>query len=306
MDLLQLKYFQVVARLGNVTRAAEELHIAQPSLSITIARLEKSLGVPLFDRQGRRLRLNQFGKIFLKRVEESFSKLEEGKREIKDMAGLEYGSVTVGATASRLLPNLFKGYLMHNPHVKFRLFQVTQQFETQERLMNGEIDLCISSLPLDQLEIHSEPLINEEIFLAVPPEHHLAGRKSIQLKEIADEPFIYMATECELRKMANDFCRQAGFTPNITFESNTAEVICSLVKSGFGNAFIPAYWWGGANTKSLGKLHVDNPICQRTIWLSWVKDRYLSIAARDFRDFVLEYFSKANSIEQIKVSTFGA
>lgn len=300
MDLLQLRYFQVVARLENMTRAAEELHIAQPSLSKTIARLEESVGVPLFERQGRRIRLNQFGKIFLKRVERSINELEEGQREVADLAGLERGSVTVGATTSQHLPHIFREYLTLHPHVKFRFLQVTQHLEIQERLMNGEIDLCISTLPIDQLGIICEPLTIEEIFLAVPPEHRLAGRKSIQLKEVANEPFINQTTECGLREITNDFCQQAGFTPNIAniaLESPTPEVICSLVKAGFGNAFIPAYWWDGINTDSLVKLHIENPTCQRTIWLSWVKEHYLSMAARDFSKFVIEYFSRANGNE---------
>lgn len=132
MELLQLKYFQVVARLENVTRAAEELRIAQPSLSKTIARLEKSVGVPLFERKGKRIRLNQFGKTFLKRVNRSFLELEEGQREITELSGLERGSITVGATTSRLLPSLLSEYLTNHPQVKFRLFQVIHQAEIQK------------------------------------------------------------------------------------------------------------------------------------------------------------------------------
>ncbi len=300
MDLLQLRYFQVVAQLENITRAAEELHIAQPSLSKTLARLEASVGVPLFERQGRRIRLNQFGKTFLKRVARSLNELEEGQREVEDLAGLERGSVTVGATTSPQLPHIFREYLTLHPHVNFRFLQVTQHLEVQERLMNGEIDLCISTLPIDQLGILCEPLKNEEIFLALPPGHRLAGRKSIQLKEVADEPFIRQTTEYGLREITDDFCQEAGFTPNIAniaFESTSPEVICSLVKAGFGNAFIPAYWWDSINTDSLVKLHIENPTCQRTIWLSWVRSHYLSVAARDFSKFVMEYFSRASNNE---------
>ncbi len=300
MDLLQLRYFQVVAQLENITRAAEELHIAQPSLSKTLARLEASVGVPLFERQGRRIRLNQFGKTFLKRVARSLNELEEGQREVEDLAGLERGSVTVGATTSPQLPHIFREYLTLHPHVNFRFLQVTQHLEVQERLMNGEIDLCISTLPIDQLGILCEPLKNEEIFLALPPGHRLAGRKSIQLKEVADEPFIRQTTEYGLREITDDFCQEAGFTPNIAniaFESTSPEVICSLVKAGFGNAFIPAYWWDSINTDSLVKLHIENPTCQRTIWLSWVRAHYLSVAARDFSKFVMEYFSRASNNE---------
>jgi DNA-binding transcriptional LysR family regulator len=294
MDLLQLKYFQVVARLENMTRASRELHIAQPSLSKTIARLEESVGVPLFERQGRRIRLNQFGKIFLKRAEKSFNEFEEGKIELADLAGLEYGSVTVGTTISLQLPHIFKEYLTLHPKVKFRLLQVTQHLEIQERLINGEIDLCITSLPIDHMGIHCEPLMNEEIFLAVSPEHRLSFRKSIELREMINEPFIRQATESGLREITNDFCKLAGFVPNIAniaYEGVTPEIICGFVKEGFGSAFIPAFWWDCINMDSLIKLHIEKPDCQRTIWLSWGKEHYLSLAARDFSKFVIEYFS---------------
>jgi DNA-binding transcriptional LysR family regulator len=288
MQLRQLEYFQVVARLENMTRAAEELHIAQPSLSKMMSRLEEEVGVPLFERYGRkRLRLNQSGKCFLERIRRSFSELEQGLSEAKDMAGLEGGSVVIGATTSRMLPKLFEGYLVKHRHVKFRLYQVTEQSEIQERLLNGNIDLCLSSLPIQQNAIHCDPLMSEEIFLAVPPGHRLSGSDGIKLSEIADEPFIHLTSECGLREITNEFCRQAGFNANIAFESNTAEVICSLVKAGFGNAFIPEYWWGGVNTESLGKLHINNPVCKRTIWLSWVKDRYLSAATQDFKTYLV-------------------
>jgi len=292
MDLLQIKYFRVVARVENVTRAAEELHIAQPSLSKTIARLEESLGVPLFERKGKRIRLNQFGKTFLKRVNRSFQELEEGQRELAELSGFERGSITVGATTSRLLPSLLSEYLTNHPQVKFRLFQVIHQAELQNQLLNGDIDLCISTLPINHLEVHTEPIVTEEIFLAVPDSHRLAGRKSIRLEEIADEPLIYYTTECGLREITNDVCRQAAFTPNIAFECTTPEVICGLVRSGLGSAFLPAFLWESMNTDSIAKLHIEAPVCRRTMWLSWMKNHYLSMAARDFSRFVIDYFSR--------------
>lgn len=292
MDLLQLKYFQTVARLENVTQAAKELHIAQPSLSKTIARLEESVGVPLFERLGRHIRLNQFGKTFLRRVERSFTELENGQREVADLANLNRRSITVGATSSRLLPNLLKEYLTNHSDINFRLLQITRQPEIQERLMSGEIDLGISFLPIDQPEFQCESLTTEEIFLAVSPDHRLAGRNSIKLGEIANNSFISLTTEYGLREITNQFCQQAGFTPQVAFEINSLEVIATLVKAGLGIAFIPACWRKENRTNLPVQLHIESPICKRTIWLSWVKERYMSAAARDFSKFVIEYFAQ--------------
>ncbi|MEN6568140.1 MAG: LysR family transcriptional regulator [Veillonellales bacterium] len=292
MEFLQLKYFQVVARLENVTRAAEELHIAQPSLSKIISRLEKDVGVPLFERRRKRLRLNEYGKSFLRRVERSFNELSEGQRELADLAKLGPGNVTVGATSSRLLPNLLTEYLTKNPHGQFRLLQITNQLEIQERLSNGEIDLCLSFLPIEQPEIYCQPLAIEEIFLAVSPEHPLAERSSIQLANVANESFISLTSECGLREITNDFCRQAGFTPNIAFEINSLDVISSLVKAGLGIAFLPAFWRNANNIDTPVQLRIENPTCQRTIWLAWVKERYMSVATLQFSKFVIEYFAR--------------
>lgn len=291
MELLQLQYFQTVARLENMTRAAEELRIAQPSLSKTISRLEEQVGVPLFERQGKRIRLNQFGSVFLKRVDRCLHELEDGRREIMDLAGREAGSVSVGSATAKLLPNLIREYLTGSPRVKFRLFQVMQHSELQKQLVHGDIDFSISSLPLVQEGIRCEPLIQEEIYLAVPNGHRLAQRKSIKLREIGEDPLINYTAECGLREIMNRLCEEAEFSPNIAFECTTNEITCGLVEAGLGLAFIPEYLWNTENAKPLVQLRIQEPVCRRSIWLSWREDRYLSKAACQFRDFVFDYFS---------------
>jgi DNA-binding transcriptional LysR family regulator len=125
MDLLQLHYFQTVARLEHVTRAAEERRVAQPALSKTIARLEAELGVPLFDRRGRRVALNAGGRAFLRHVHRVFREVEDGRQELADLAGLARGTVTVAATTLRLLPDLLGAFLERHPGGKFLLTQAS-------------------------------------------------------------------------------------------------------------------------------------------------------------------------------------
>jgi DNA-binding transcriptional LysR family regulator len=291
MELQQLKYFQTVARLEHMTRAAEELHITQPSLSITIGRLEDALGVPLFDRYGRQIKLNEYGKIFLKRIERAFSELEEGKREVTDLAGLDYGTVSVASTNQVLLPELLQSFLSMYPQMKFRLFQ-DSILTMQQQLQNGAVDFCISSPLVQGQGISGVPLLEEEIVLAVPMGHRLAGQSSISLNEVVHESFISLKAGYGIRDMTDEFCRQAGFSPNITFEVNEPSLVGNLVKSGLGIAFIPMNAWKESISSSTVRLHIKDPACQRIIGLSWLEERYLSAAAHRFRQFVIDYFTQ--------------
>jgi DNA-binding transcriptional LysR family regulator len=294
MEFLQLKYFQTVARLEHMTKAAEELRIAQPSLSKTIARLEEDLGVPLFDRQGRKIQLNAFGKVFLKRVERAFHELSEGKREIKDLAGLSQETITLAVSIPRILPDLLGSFLNQYPHVRFQQF-LESTSSMKRQLEDAEIEFCISSVPIEGPEIVWEPLMTEEIFLIVPPGHRLAERDSIHLHEVKDESFISMNTGYGFRNLTDEFCREAGFIPHIAFEGDEPGVIGELVRQGLGIAFVPALT-SLRNSDTLSKrLRIIEPRCQRTIGLGWSKRRYLSSTAQQFRQFVIEYFSNISS-----------
>lgn len=293
MDLQQLKYFQTIARLQNMSRAAEELYVAQPSLSRAIARLEEELGAPLFDRLGRQIRLNQLGRVFLHRVEQAFTELEAGKREVADMAGLEQGLVglavlyTVGA---QLLPEILGAFRNDYPSIRFLLFQNAAHTMISQ-LRKGEIDLCISSPKPEQSDIGWAPLRTEEIFLAVSPDHRLAGHNSIYLSEVARDPFISLKREYGLREMTDHFCRQAGFESRITFEGDEIVMVRGLVAAGLGVAFIPALALRNASEPTVSCLHISDFPCQRTIGLAWLQERYLTASVQLFRQFVIAYFA---------------
>jgi DNA-binding transcriptional LysR family regulator len=294
MEFLQLQYFQTVARLEHMTKAAEELRIAQPSLSKTIARLEEDLGVPLFDRNGRKIKLNAYGKVFLERVERAFHELSEGKREIKDLAGLSQESITLAVSIPRILPDLLGSFLSRYPHVRFQQFLESTSL-MKRQLEDLEIDFCISSVPLEGAELVWEPLMTEEIFLMVPPGHRLAKRNRVYLHEVKNESFISMNTGFGFRDLTDGFCRAAGFVPHISFEGDEPGVIGDLVRQGLGIAFVPALTLLWNSASSLRRLRIMEPKCQRTIGLGWSKRRYLSSAARQFRQFVIEYFSNISA-----------
>jgi LysR family transcriptional activator of glutamate synthase operon len=292
MELLQLHYFRTVARLEHVTRAAEELRVAQPALSKTIARLEAELGVLLFERRGRRVALNTYGQAFLRHVERVFIEIEAGRQELADLAGLEHGTVTVAATTLRLLPDLLGAFRDRYPGVNFRLSQASTA-EMQAWLVSGEIDLCLASAPIAGPGIRAVALFTEDILLAVPPRHRLAGRGRIPLGDVAAEPFISAKQGYWSRDLTDAACRQAGFIPHIICEGDEPGALRSLVAAGLGVAFLPTSSQRAGAEPEVAWLHITEPVCQRTVSLVWREDRYLSAAVRRFRQFAVEYFASA-------------
>ncbi len=293
MDLLQMKYFQTVARLEHMTQAARQLSIAQPSLSQMIARLEEELGVSLFDRQGRQIRLNSFGRAFLWHVERILGELEEAKQEIADMAGIDRGCIALAIVIPHILPELLHSFLSDHPHVTFRLFHQHSSQTVLQQLEQGEIDLCITSPSIEQPNIDWIPLMRDEIYLMVPPEHPLAKRKSINLHEVEHEPFISLKPGHTMRTLTDSFCQQAGFTPRMAFEGDDSSTIRSLITTGIGVGFASDLMLRGIPHPTISvALHIKEPRCQRIIGLAWRKDHYQSLVAQQFRTFVIQYFKK--------------
>lgn len=297
MDLIQLQYFISVARLEHFTRAAEELYVAQSSVSRAIARLEEELGVPLFDKKGRQVHLNRFGQAFLQKVERAFKELEEGRRELEDMSRPEQGQVVLAilpSIASQILPKLLIDFREKYPEISFRFHQDSAA-QMLDKMEQGDIDLCITMVDKKRSSLKWVELMTEEMFLGVPPVHRLAQRTKVLLNEVAEEPFICLKRGHGVRDIGDNLCRQAGFEPKIVFEGEEIGTVRSLVAAGLGVAFFPEMVLQNLEEPMPVPLHVEEPVCRRIIGLAWTENRYMSGAVRLFRDAVIDYYqTKAN------------
>ena len=289
MDLLQLRYFQAVARLQHVSRAAAELHVAQPALSRSIARLEAELGVPLFDRQGRRVRLNRFGAMFLDRVGRALGELDQAQHELRDAAGLAQGTVAVAAETLRTVTGLVAGFLAGHPEVSFRLVQSPAPVMSAQ-LQAGEVDLCVASQPLTGPGLHTAELFSEEVLLAVPPSHRLARQTRAEVGMLAGEPFVTTRPGYWQRTLTDRLFADSGAEPLIVCEGDEPYAIRGLVSAGVGVGLMPAVARRLAADPPVGWLHLDAPGCVRTLSLVWRADAYLSAAARALTEFAPGYF----------------
>ena len=290
MELLPLRYFRVVARLEHMTKAAEELGITQPSLSTTIRRLESEVGVPLFNRQGRSIRLNQFGKTFLEHVEAVFRELDAGRRKVRDMAGLEQGEISVAAASLNWLPGLLQRFQALHPAVRFQLSRCPLA-EMPHGLATGAYDFCFQLISPNQPGIQSAPLLTHEILLVVSPKHRFASQKSIPLRAVANEAVVIEKAGDGLRDLVDHCCQQVGFTPRITYEIDEPAALFEFVKANLGVAFAPSAVKGQIAEHHLTALQLTDPICQCTFALAWSQAHYLSEAARTFREFVVGSFA---------------
>ncbi|MEF3304003.1 LysR family transcriptional regulator [Paenibacillus sp. GYB003] len=290
MELLQLHYFRTVAAMEHMTKAAQQLRIAQPALSKTIARLEEDVGVPLFDRNGRHIRLNTYGKAFLQKVEAALDLLEEGKKEANELAGLEHGSIHLATSTLELLSEPLGAFLERRPDVDFRITQSSAD-EMAALLAAGDVDLCFTVLPIEGPDYRSVSVLQEDVYLAVPPGHRLAGRRSARLYEVANDPFIGYKEGLLFQPMNDSFLREAGFAPKFVCRVDEPSAIARLVRAGLGVALV-----GGCGKNAgvpLNLLRIEEPVCRRNFRLVWNGKRYLSKAAVHFRDFLADYFAAA-------------
>ncbi|MFD0619982.1 LysR family transcriptional regulator [Paenibacillus sp. GCM10027629] len=287
MELLQLQYFIEVARVEHVTEAARSLHVTQSSLSKTIQRLEEDLGVPLFDRIGRKLRLNEFGSSFLRRVERALFELEQGKQEIRNLSSPEHGTLELAVTAASTLPNILREFRKKRPHIQFHVQMLTTQ-EMVTLLHRGEVDFCLSSPPIQGDDIECQIVFNDPILVAVPKGHRLADRSSISLIELRDECFVGVKRGYGTRDLVDAVCKSVGFVPRYVYEGDEPARLSTLVEAEIGIAFMPST--ARNSREHVTYLQVEDHELVREIALIWHKSRYISRAALEFREVVLDYF----------------
>lgn len=287
MELLQLQYFQVIARTQNISAAAAQLHISQPSLSQILKRLEQEAGAPLFDRVGKRIVLNAYGSVFLKHVEEAFTALDNATAEIQTLRGTASKTVNLSIlSASMLLPDLYQEIKKADPSILLHILQIDQ-----ERLP-GSNELVISSdwkLPADTAACHI--LLEEEIQLALPAGHPLLVRPSIRLEDLAGEPFISLSSGSSLARILSHYFADRNFRPDITTYIDNPDIMRKLLAAQAGLAFVPTLTWRGLSSNGIQMRPVEDLPMRRFLLLHWNPDAFLTPSVILCRNVIIQYFT---------------
>ncbi|WP_144552314.1 LysR family transcriptional regulator [Peribacillus simplex] len=290
MDWHQINYFQKVASVQHITRAAEQLSISQPALSRSISKLEDELGVQLFDRKGRNIYLNRYGKMFLNRVEQSIKQIEIGKQEIWDEIHPDHGTISLSFLPSlgiHVVPDIISSFQKMHPNIKFQLTQASNR-QIIEQLKSRKVDLALTSLLHEDKEVNCQPLLTEELFLAVSFDHHLASWNALDLNMVKDEPFISFKNDNVLQTIINDLCKKAGFSPDVVFEGDDIGTVSGLVGAKLGVSLIPELHVLDRSKVKL--IRISNPVCKREIGMAWLQDAYLSPVVGKFIQYINRFF----------------
>ena len=242
MEVHQLRYFCAVARHGTFTRASEVEHVAQPSLSQQILKLEAELGARLFDRLPRSAKLTVFGKAFLPKAERILRQLEEARTELRNMSGNESGEVVVGiipTIAAYLLPRLLNDFTVRHPLITIKIIEDITPTLVQ-RLHDGTVDMAVAALPIAASELASVALFEEQFYAVLPEKHRFATRLSISLAELNREPFLLLKEGHCFRDSVIAACNKLKMSPSIVFESGQFATILAMVSAGMGVSAVPA------------------------------------------------------------------
>ncbi|MFI5694572.1 LysR family transcriptional regulator [Kribbella sp. NPDC051586] len=281
MDLNMLRQFVVVARLEHLSRAAEELHLAQPSLSRTIARLEHELGTPLFDRANR-LRLNPAGVLFRGYAERALGELDAGRRAVAEATEQGSGSVRLAAETFLALTEPIAAFKRDHPSVEIELQQMSAE-EMPRRLRAQDIDFCVASQPVPGAGLESAMLLDEAVLVVTALGHPFAGRDSVSVGDLADEPFVIARKGHWQRRLLDRLFADTGQTPRIVCESDEAAAIQELIRTGLGIGFNPDFARRSVPDYPVAAIAVDHPECRRTLSLLWSAEAQLSPAAELMR-----------------------
>lgn len=293
MDLRNLRYFLAVAEAGGFTAAAEQLHIAQPAVSMAIRKLEQTLDLPLFDRQERRVRLTDEGEVLLRHARSILQAVEDAERDMRELHTLERGEVRVGIPSmlgSYYFPPILMAFRHRYPGIRLEVIEAGTR-KLQQMIHAGEIDMgvIVSDTPPEDLETHR--FLRAQMMAILPADHALASAPCISYDAFFAEELVMFKEGYFHREVIDRISREAGVTPQIGFEANLIPLIKQIVSHGYGI------------TTLLEMVVADDPSLVAVpftpeVWLelslAWRKGHRLSRANQTFVDLVLAQADTTN------------
>jgi len=290
LSIRQLRVFVAAARHSSFAQAAKELHITPPAVSMQISELERSVGLPLFDRIGRKATLTMTGEYLLVHARRILSTLREAEDNIARFRGLRGGELTIGmvSTAKYFVPRLLAQFRAEHPLVQLRM-SVGNRESLSEALTRNEVDLAIMGRPPPLLATRAEPFAAHPYVIVAAPTHFLAAQEHVPVAALASLPFIVREPSSGTRASMIQFFREHGIDPPAAMEMPSNETIKQAVIADMGLAFLSLHTLGlELQFGVLRTLAVEGLPLMRRWFVVHPQSRSLSPAAESFRYFILE------------------
>lgn len=286
MELRHLRYFLAIAEVEHFSKAADTLHISQPTLSQQIKNLEEEIGTPLFDRLGRRVKLTEAGKNFSEYAKRALLEIKWGQQQIDELQSLQHGTLRIGAIHTfntSLVPPIVAEF-----HEKYPAIRISVEEESTVEIANnisrGELDIGIAFSHALLPEIETDPLFEEEFVLAVRKDHPLADQKTIEFKKLENVPLILVNEKTSTRWLINEFFAEAGIKATVHVETSTIEVIMMIIAKSELAGIVPC-GIKALQDEQFRKIHLIKPTPVRRASLLYHKHSYKSAATKAFTEF---------------------
>lgn len=294
MDIRHLQCITEIVRLSSFTRAAEALHVTQPTISKMIKGLEHELNVEIFVRDGKQVKLTDAGEAIVRHAGPILQLFDGLRTELNDITYLNKGSIRIGLppmAGSSFFPPVFRQFQERYPGIRIRMFE-SGAVKIGDDLAAGTLDVGVVLLPIDHDRFDSLPIVQDRLKVVLPPTHKLADRRQIELAELANEPFILFDNDFALHERILAECRAIGFEPRIAYESSQWDFIGEMAGAGLGVAMLPDTICRSLNPDKARAVPLVNPIIPWELVMAWPREGYLSLAAREWIRFTKGLFTE--------------
>lgn len=290
MEIQQLRYVIALAHERHFQRAAERVHITQPTLSQQIQKLEKELGAPLFERSNRQVRLTEAGERFLPHATNVLATLEKAQTDIKGTVGRPAGRVILGAIPTigpYILPDVVKRLRRKAPDISIEIHDLTTSLLLQH-MREGRIHIGLLSLPIDDRGLATRLIGKEPFYLAVERHHPLAHKRRISVSDLSDKKLLILQEGHCFRNQSLDYCKRVADGTDVVFQGSSLSSVMRMAAAGEGVTFVPKMAASKREHPDLNFLKFQNPEPTRDVGLVWRLTTPLSSAQNFLIDVIDE------------------
>lgn len=284
----QLEVFESIARLGSFTRAAEELYLTQPTVSMQIKKLTDAVGIPLFEQVGKRIYPTEAGKALQSTCREIFNELSNFEMLVSDIKGLKQGKLrlAVVTTAKYFAPRLLGAFSQLYPGIDLSL-KVSNRERILERLLDNQDDLYILGQPPEDLDVFSEPFLDNPLVVLAPSNHVLVGKRNVRLQRLIEEPFIMREPGSGTRIAVERLFNQQKLKLKVRMELGSNEAIKQAIVGGLGLSILSQHTLAlDAAMGHLSTLDVEHFPIKRQWYVVYHAGKQPSIIATTFLEFL--------------------